>query len=229
MNRSIINFSRLKFVSENETLRISETFTSLQGEGLHMGLPCFFIRLAGCNLHCRYCDTEYARSGGTEEEISALIDLWKDSRVSLVQVTGGEPLLQPGVYPLMEGLLDAGASVLLETNGSVPLNQVPWKVVKVVDIKTPGSGMEESWHEENLRWLAGYDQLKFVLTSRQDYEWACSQVRRLNLNSYCNVLFSAAWNTLPPSVLADWIVEDRMAVRFQLQLHKVLWGEKTAH
>ncbi len=211
----------------DSSLEICETFTSLQGEGLHAGLPCFFIRLSGCNLNCSYCDTRYARDAGTMKKISDLVSLWKESRVGLVQVTGGEPLLQEGVYQLMDTLVDAGAQVLLETNGSIPLARVPWQVVKVVDVKTPGSGMAASWHAENLRWLAGYDQVKFVITGRDDYQWACEWVERHHLTTFVNVLFSASWGRLPPEMLASWMVEDRLNVRFQLQLHKVLWGEKT--
>ncbi len=209
------------------SVRLAETFASIQGEGLHAGLVCFFIRLAGCNLCCSYCDTEYARSGGKLTDIDTVIDLWRESRVSLVQVTGGEPLLQEGVYPLMDRLIECGAQVLLETNGSLSVRNVPWKVVKVVDVKTPGSGVSDCWHEENLRWLSSRDQLKFVLTGRDDYLWACDFVKRHNLTAFCNVLFSAAWGGLEPRILAEWILEDRLSVRFQIQLHKVLWGEKT--
>jgi len=211
----------------DSSIEICETFTSLQGEGLHAGLPCFFIRLSGCNLDCSYCDTRYAHGAGTMREAGELAAMWRDSRTSLVQVTGGEPLLQEGVYSLMNTLLDAGARVLLETNGSFPLDRVPWQVVKVVDVKTPGSGMVESWHVENLRWLAGYDQVKFVITSRDDYLWACDWVQRHHLPTFVNVLFSAAWGCVAPETLASWVLEDRINVRFQLQLHKVLWGEKT--
>ena len=208
-------------------LRISETFTSLQGEGLHMGLPCFFIRLAGCNLHCGYCDTLYARSGGRDVPERELVEAWRQSGVALVQITGGEPLIQPGVYSLMDMLLEAGARIILETNGSVLIDRVPSGVVKVVDIKTPGSGMEGSWNSSNLRYLAGYDQIKFVIASREDYLWACGKMRRHNLPAQVNVLISPAWGLVNPRSVAEWMVADRLEARFQLQLHKVLWGEKT--
>ncbi len=145
----------------------------------------------------------------------------------LVQITGGEPLIQEGVYQLMETLLESGAEVLLETNGSVRLDRVPWQVVKVVDVKTPGSGMAESWRAENLQWLSGYDQVKFVITGREDYLWACDYVKRHHLTMLVNVIYSAAWGEIEPEQLASWMIEDRLNVRFQLQLHKVLWGEKT--
>ncbi len=211
----------------SSVLNICETFTSLQGEGLDVGLPCFFIRFSGCNLHCSYCDTGYARHAGTKMTTEELCGLWRESGVPLVQITGGEPLIQTGVYGLMEALLSGGARVLLETNGSVPLDRVSWQVVKVVDIKTPGSGMAGSWRQSNLKWLASYDQVKFVITSREDYEWACEMVRRYNLSMFINVLFSPAWGMISPRQLASWVVEDRLNVRFQLQIHKVLWGEKT--
>jgi 7-carboxy-7-deazaguanine synthase len=160
-------------------------------------------------------------------EIEELCRLWRESCVPLVQITGGEPLLQVGVYGLMEALLAQGARVLLETNGSIPLDGVCWQVVKIVDIKTPGSGMAGSWRQSNLKWLASYDQVKFVITSREDYDWACAMVRRYHLCLFVNVLFSPAWGMISPGQLASWVVEDRLNVRFQLQVHKVLWGEKT--
>ncbi len=208
-------------------VQVCETFISIQGEGLHAGLPCFFIRLSGCNLNCSYCDTRYAMKGGENQEIDELVTIWKRSGVALVQVTGGEPLLQEGVYSLMDILIESGAQVLLETNGSISLARVPWQVVKVVDVKTPGSGMAHSWNQDNLRWLAGYDQVKFVITSREDYDWACHWVEKYHLTSFVNVLFSCAWGRLEPRILAAWLLEDRLNVRFQLQLHKILWGEKT--
>ena len=208
-------------------LRISEIFTSLQGEGLHMGLPCFFIRLAGCNLNCSYCDTRYARSGGKDIAETVLMDEWRQSGIPLVQITGGEPLMQPDVYCLMDRLLDAGARVILETNGSMSIDRVPSQVVKVVDIKTPGSGMEGSWNSSNMRYLSGYDQIKFVITSREDYLWACGKMERYNLAAQVNVLISPAWGMVNPRSVAEWMLKDRLEARFQLQLHKLLWGEKT--
>ena len=200
---------------------------SLQGEGAWAGWPCFFIRLSGCNLRCVYCDTRYAYDGGEKRDISGIIEEWKQSRVALVQVTGGEPLLQLGAITLLEALLDQGAKVLLETNGSFLLDNVPRDVIKVVDRKTPGSGMDESWLEGNFRWLNQGDQLKFVITDRGDYEWAKEEVLRLCLANYTQALFSPASDVeLAPCRLAEWIVTDRLPVRFQVQLHKVLWGEK---
>jgi 7-carboxy-7-deazaguanine synthase len=173
-------------------LSVSETFLSLQGEGAWAGWPCFFIRLSGCNLRCTYCDTRYAYAEGEKRDIPGLIEEWRKSRVGLVQVTGGEPLLQAETLTLLEALLNEGAWVLLETNGSLALGDVPRDVIKIVDRKTPGSGMGDFFLEENLCWLNQGDQLKFVITDQ----------------------------------LAEWIIADRLSVRFQIQLHKILWGEK---
>ncbi|NIA08631.1 MAG: radical SAM protein [Nitrospiraceae bacterium] len=205
---------------------MSETFVSLQGEGAWAGWPCFFIRLSGCNLRCTYCDTRYAYMEREKRNISGLIEEWKQSQIGLVEVTGGEPLLQSTTPILLKALLDEGAKVLLETNGSLSLSNVPREVIKIVDRKTPGSGMGKFWCEENLRWLNQGDQLKFVITDQKDYEWARKEVLRLCLWRYTEVLFSPIWKNLAPSDLAGWIIADRLPVRFQVQLHKVLWGDK---
>ncbi len=207
-------------------LKVAETFVSIQGEGLMAGLPCFFIRLAGCNLRCTYCDTTYAYDGGEEKGIGELVAEWKRSGLGLVQVTGGEPLLQEASTPLMSSLIEAGAHVLLETNGSLPLSAVPPGVVKVVDIKTPGSGQMDSWHSENLRWIRGEDQVKFVITSQEDYLWAREYIKSTGLIHFTNVILSPAWGRMDPAVLASLILEDRFPVRLQVQLHKVIWGDK---
>jgi 7-carboxy-7-deazaguanine synthase len=208
------------------SLLVAETFLSLQGEGAWAGWPCFFIRLSGCNLRCGYCDTTYAYSGGKEMEIAELLAEWQASGIRLVEITGGEPLLQQEAVALMKVLLSCGAKVLLETNGSLSLAQVPRQVVKVVDRKTPGSGMKEAWNEENTRYLGMKDQVKFVITSRDDYEWALNWVKNTSLFVYTRALFSPAWGILDPSQLASWILDDRLDVQFQIQLHKILWGEK---
>ncbi len=158
--------------------------------------------------------------------VRELISLWVKSGIKFVLITGGEPLIQEGVYPLMEGLLQKGARVLLETNGSVPLTMVSHQVIKVVDWKTPGSGSGSSFHLENLRHLTGKDQIKFVITSRADYKWASRLVQKRALNLISSVLFSPCYGRVEPKDLATWILEDRLEVRFQLQLHKVIWGDK---
>ena len=213
-------------LSNIPALSVSETFVSLQGESVWAGWPCFFIRLSGCNLRCTYCDTRYAYNEGEKRDIPGLIDEWRQSRIALVQVTGGEPLLQAETLTLLDALVNEGAKVLLETNGSLVLGNVPREVIKIVDRKTPGSGMEESFLAENLQWLNQGDQLKFVITDRKDYEWAREEVIRLCLLFYTEVLFSPAWRGLAPFHLAEWIIADRLSVRFQIQLHKILWGEK---
>lgn len=207
-------------------LRVTETFVSLQGEGDHAGWPCFFVRLTGCNLRCSYCDSAYAYSGGVEMAFEEVLSLWRKSGINLVQITGGEPLLQPGVVPLMRELLNAGAEVILETNGSVSLQNVPAWVVKVVDRKTPGSGMGHAWLPENLRFMNMKDQLKCVLTSEADYLWARDWVRSCGLSFCSRVIFSPAWGMITPQALAGWILRDGLQVRLQLQLHKLLWGER---
>lgn len=208
------------------SLFVTETFSSLQGEGAHQGMPCFFIRLSGCNLRCSYCDSDYAWKEGESCTAMELVAMWQKSGIELVQVTGGEPLLQPESLELMQNLLQKGATVLLETNGSLSLADVPKQVIKIVDRKTPGSNMEQGWMEENLRFLTKKDQVKFVITDRTDYCWARQWIAQKCLASFTQVLFSPAWGSIEPVELASWVVEDRLPVRFQLQLHKILWGER---
>ncbi|WP_309474811.1 radical SAM protein [Dissulfurirhabdus thermomarina] len=206
--------------------RVAETFTSLQGEGTAAGRPCFFIRMAGCNLRCTYCDTAYAWEGGETIPPGGLVGRWRESGVPLVEVTGGEPLLQPETPELLGRLLAAGAEVLLETNGSLPLDPVPPGVTCIVDRKTPGSGVAGAWRPENLARLRAGDQVKFVLTGRADYDWAVAELGGWRLPPGVEVLFSPAWGRLAPADLAEWILADRLPVRFQLQLHKLLWGDR---
>lgn len=208
------------------SLFVTETFSSLQGEGAYQGIPCFFIRLSGCNLRCSYCDSSYAWEKGEPQSINELIFLWQKSGIELVQVTGGEPLLQPESLELMQHLLQKGATVLLETNGSLSLANVPRQVIKIVDRKTPGSHMEQGWMEENLRFLTKKDQVKFVITDKADYYWARKWIVQKCLASFTQVLFSPAWGRLEPEALASWVMEDKLSVRFQLQLHKILWGDR---
>ncbi len=197
---------------------------SLQGEGAWSGWPCFFIRLAGCNLSCTYCDTAWAREGGRPVQLEALVGQWLGSNTRVVQVTGGEPLLQPASLALMERLCLHGGKVLLETNGSMPLSQVHAGVIKVVDVKTPGSGNVDSWLPENLRYLGPKDQVKFVLTGRDDYLWALDKVNATGMAFFTQIIFSPASPGLEPVELAEWMVRDRPMARMQIQLHKFLWG-----
>ena len=209
-------------------LRLSEVFYSIQGESSYAGYPCVFVRLAGCNLRCRWCDARYTyEEPSTNWPIPAImneIDRYPAS--ALVEVTGGEPLLQEGVYPLMERLLAAGRTVLLETNGTMALDRVPDGVVTIMDVKCPGSGMADRFDLANLDRLKPTDELKFVLASRGDYEWAAAFVQHHSLIGRYLIHFSPVTSELPPTELAQWLLADGLAVRLQLQLHTLLWPEK---
>ncbi|MBN1556552.1 MAG: radical SAM protein [Lentisphaerae bacterium] len=205
-----------------DTVRVAETFTSLQGESRYAGWPCFFVRLAGCNLHCRYCDTPEARAGGVERPVAALVDAWRRSRAALAEITGGEPLLQDGFPALAEGLRDASdRPVLVETNGSLDLTRVPEGVTAVVDVKCPGSGEAGSFDPANLARLRPYDEVKFVLSGREDYEWASACVARHGLaGRVAAVHFGPVHGALDAAALARWILDDGLNVRLQVQLHR---------
>lgn len=207
-----------------ERLKITETFYSLQGEADSSGWPTFFVRLTGCPLRCRYCDTEYAFHGGTWRAVDAVVEEARASGASRVCVTGGEPLAQRNCLALLERLCDAGLDVSLETSGALDIGAVDPRVSRVVDVKTPGSGEESRNRYENLGALTSRDQLKFVICDRADYEWARARLASWTLPGKCQVLFSPSAGQLAPAELADWILADRLQVRFQLQLHKVLWG-----
>ncbi len=208
------------------SLRITEIFLSLQGEGLTTGVPTAFVRLTGCPLRCSYCDTTYAFKGGFNMSLEEVCDKVADFGVSQVMVTGGEPLAQKGCFALIAALCDQDFSVAVETSGAVDLSQVDQRATLVMDLKTPGSGEMERNHWENLAFLKPSDQIKFVICDRQDYDWSRRQLEKRRLAGLCEVLFSPAWEVLQPATLAEWILEDRLPVRFQLQLHKVLWGEE---
>lgn len=205
-------------------LRITETFTSLQGEALASGWPTFFIRLTGCPLRCTWCDTAYAFGGGTWQDLDALVERAVASGVRHVCVTGGEPLAQAACLDLLVALCDAGLNVSLETSGALDIAAVDARVSRVVDVKPPGSGESQRNRAENLALLTERDQLKFVLRDRTDYEWSRQRVMEEGLHARCTVWFSPSADELSPTQLADWIVEDRLPVRLQLQLHKLLWG-----
>ena len=209
------------------TLRITEVFVSLQGETSRGGLPTVFVRLTGCPLRCQYCDTAYAFSGGELREIDALVQQVVEYGVRHVTVTGGEPLAQPGVFKLMQNLCDKGLQVSLETSGALDVDPVDPRVARVVDIKTPGSGEVDRNLYENFAGLREHDEIKFVICDRGDYEWARLQCERYELlDGPAGVLFSPSAPELEPRVLADWIVQDRLPVRFQIQLHKLLWNDE---
>lgn len=207
-------------------LLVSEIFGSIQGESSWAGYPCTFVRLAGCNLACSYCDTEYARDGGTPMDAGAVIRAVEARGLRTVEVTGGEPLAQAGAVDLLEGLCSAGLRVLLETNGSLPVESVPAPVHVVMDLKTPGSGMAREMRWENLDALKPTDDLKLVLTGRSDYEWALSRLGERGVLGRLRVSFSPCAGRLEPTVLAAWMLEDRLDVRLQLQLHRILWPDR---
>jgi 7-carboxy-7-deazaguanine synthase len=205
-------------------LKITEIFRSLQGEADTVGLPTVFVRLTGCPLRCRYCDTTYAFEGGDWHELDAIVERVRAYATTHVCVTGGEPLAQKNALPLLRALCDAGFRVSLETSGALPLAGVDPRVVKVVDVKTPDSGEAGRNLYDELRGLAAQDQVKFVICSRADYDWSREKVAQLGLAQRCGVLFSPSDGQLPARDLADWILADGLPVRFQFQLHKYLWG-----
>ena len=205
-------------------LRITEIFYSLQGEADTAGIPTVFVRLTGCPLRCQYCDTEYAFHGGEWWDVEAIVQRVRELGGCYVCVTGGEPLAQKSCLTLLTQLCDAGCRVSIETSGAMSLEGVDERVVRVVDVKTPGSGEESRNRYEELARLGRRDLVKFVICDRGDYEWSCAKFREHGLEGRCTVLFSPSHEQLPPRQLADWILEDRLPVRFQIQLHKYLWG-----
>ena len=205
-------------------LKITEIFLSLQGESSLVGWPTVFVRLTGCPLRCQYCDTAYAFYGGEWKSLDAVLTEVSRHGVRHVCVTGGEPLAQKSCPTLLERLCDAGYQVSLETSGAIDIAPVDARVIRVVDIKTPGSREEARNRWENLALLTPRDEIKFVLCSREDYDWAKRIVEQYGLGARCTVLFSPSHGQLEPTALADWIVAERLPVRMQLQLHKLLWG-----
>lgn len=205
-------------------LKITEIFYSLQGEADSVGFPTVFVRLTGCPLRCQYCDTAYAFTGGQWLTLDEVLERVGELALKHVCVTGGEPLAQKACLALLTRLCDAGYRVSLETSGALPVQGVDPRVVKVVDVKTPASGEEHRNLYAQLATLDPKDQVKFVLCSRADYEWSCALLKEQGLTERCTVLFSPSNEQLPARELADWILEDRLPVRLQVQLHKVLWG-----
>jgi len=206
-------------------LTITEIFHSIQGESTYAGAPCVFVRLTGCDLRCAWCDTPYAFSEGRKAAVDEVVATVAAFGCPLVEITGGEPLLQDDVYPLMAALLGRGITVLLETGGHVSLDRVPAGIVKILDVKCPGSGESARNHWPNLDRLQPADQVKFVILDRADYEFARHVVMRHELASRCAaLLFSPVHGALDPAELAAWILADRLPVRLQLQVHKVIWG-----
>jgi 7-carboxy-7-deazaguanine synthase len=211
-------------VRDDSTLQISEIFYSIQGESSHAGYPCLFFRLAGCNLRCSYCDARYTyEEPGNPTPVSDLLAEAARYPNALIEITGGEPLLQEGVYPLMEALLATGRTVLLETNGSLSIERVPKEVVKIIDLKCPDSGMAEKMDLTNLGLLAPHDEIKFVVSSRGDYDWAKAMMKEHRLAEKAKLILSPVIGRLAPALLAQWLMADALPARIQLQLHTLLW------
>lgn len=207
-------------------LKIYEIFYSLQGESSRVGLPTVFVRLTGCPMRCVYCDTAYAFSGGSNMEISDILSKVAEFGTQYVTVTGGEPLAQKGCHELLKALCDAGYSVSLETGGAIDISPVDKRVSVILDVKTPGSGEARNNLWSNLDHLKSSDEVKFVLCSREDYEWAKEILTKHHILEKCPVLFSPVYSQVNPTSLAEWVLVDKLPVRMQLQLHKILWGEK---
>lgn len=209
------------------SLQITEIFHSIQGESTHVGQPCVFVRLTGCPLRCTWCDTEYAFFGGTTMAMETILEQVRSYDCPLVEVTGGEPLHQPGSLVLLTQLCDAGFQVMLETSGACDISKVDDRVSIVLDVKCPGSEMTDRMRWENLNQLSTKDEVKFVLQDRSDYEWARDIVRQHALADRCSVLFSPVFGGLDLQPLSEWILKDHLPVRLQIQLHKVIWDPQT--
>ncbi|MEQ1629226.1 MAG: 7-carboxy-7-deazaguanine synthase QueE [Gallionella sp.] len=216
-------------IDTSATLRITEVFYSLQGETKRVGLPTVFVRLTGCPLRCTYCDTAYAFTGGETVSISTVLEQVADYKPRYVTVTGGEPLAQKNCIVLLRALCDAGYEVSLETGGAMDISEVDARVMRVVDIKTPGSGEEAKNRWENLALLNAHDEIKFVLCDEADYLWACDIIEQYDLAAKCPILFSPVHGTVNPTHLAEWILRDHLPVRLQVQLHKLLWRDAAGH
>lgn len=213
-----------------QSLRITEIFHSLQGETSTTGLPTVFIRLTGCPLRCGYCDTAYAFEGGTKMVLSEIMRTVEDYGARHVTVTGGEPLAQPQCIDLLIQLCDAGYRVSLETSGAMPIGDVDSRVIKIVDLKTPGSGEAGRNLYDNIPLLLPHDEVKFVICDRQDYDWCCMKMDDLRIaDRVAEVLFSPSQGELAPKQLAEWILQDGLDVRMQLQTHKYIWGDQPGH
>jgi len=208
-------------------LKVNEIFYSIQGESSKAGLPCVFVRLTYCNLRCTYCDTEYAFYEGKDYSVDEIIEEVKKYNCKLVEVTGGEPLVQSESEELMKQLCDKGFEVLLETAGNMPIEDIDKRVKIIMDLKCPSSGMMKKNLYENTDHLKKTDEVKFVIGTREDYEWSRDILEKYKLNKKCIVLFSCVFDKLEPLTLVSWILEDKLDVRFQLQMHKYIWHPET--
>jgi len=204
-------------------LKVNEIYNSIQGESSKAGLPCVFVRLTYCNLRCVYCDTSYAFYDGKDYSIDEIIKEVKKFGCNLVEITGGEPLVQDETSELMGRLCDEGYQVMLETGGSLPIEKIDDRVIIIMDLKCPSSGMSKKNYYENINYLKSIDEVKFVIGNREDYEWSKEIVNKYNLTGICTILFSVVFGQLEPLTLVGWILEDKLNVRFQLQMHKFIW------
>jgi 7-carboxy-7-deazaguanine synthase len=207
-------------------MKVCEIFTSIQGESSYAGMPCTFIRLTGCNLRCSYCDTSYAYFEGREVSEDEILSEVQHAGIDLVEITGGEPLLQHEVFQLIRRLLDENYEILIETNGSQSIKEIDKRAIVVLDIKTPGSGMSGEMDFSNLDFVSSSDEIKFVVTNREDYEWSKETIQKYKLFGKCHLLFSPAFGILPPENLARWIIDDRLKIRLNLQLHKYIFSSE---
>lgn len=217
----------LKAIKDKEKILVHEIFASIQGESTFAGMPCIFVRTAVCHLRCTYCDTAHAFHDGHELSVDEIIERVVAMKIPVVEITGGEPLLQPRTLILMEKLCDLGLTVLLETSGAVSIRDVDPRVRVILDVKTPGSGESERNYFANLDFLRPHHEVKFVICNEQDYPYALDVVEKHSLTQKCTVLFSPEDTSMDKAALAEWIVRDRLNVRFQIQMHKVLWGDRT--
>ena len=208
-------------------LKINEIYKSVQGESSKAGLPCTFVRLTYCNLRCTYCDSEYAFYDGKDMEIEEIISEVKKLECNLVEVTGGEPLFQKESIELMKQLCDDGFEVMLETGGSLPIEQIDKRVMIILDLKCPSSKMMKKNLYENIEHIKPTDEVKFVIGTREDYDWTKEIITKYNLTEKCPVLFSTVFGTINPATIVEWILHDKLNVRFQLQMHKYIWDPKT--
>ena len=208
-------------------IKVNEIYYSIQGESSKAGLPCVFVRLTYCNLRCTYCDTEYAFFEGKDYSIDEIVELVKKYNCRLVEVTGGEPLFQKECYDLLKRLCTEGFEVLLETGGSLPVKPVDKAVKIIMDLKCPSSSMEKKNLYDNINYLKSGDEIKFVVGTREDYEWAKEIISKYELTNKCEILFSVVFGELEPLTLVNWILDDRLHVRFQLQMHKFIWDPMT--
>ncbi|MBI4548519.1 MAG: 7-carboxy-7-deazaguanine synthase QueE [Ignavibacteriae bacterium] len=227
MHEHLIQIPKGSILTKPHTLVINEIFHSIQGESSHMGKPCVFIRLTYCNIRCSYCDTEYAFYEGKEMSIDEIMDVVRGYQCQLVEVTGGEPLFQANVHELLTRLCDEGCEVLLETGGSLDISSVDARVKRIVDFKCPSSNMVKKNLWQNVNYLKAGDEVKFVIGNREDYEWSKQIIKQYKIDQRCPILMSVVFGVLEPITLAEWILEDKLKVRFQLQMHKYIWSPET--